>query len=115
MGQNHENWLARQGQTVTEDAKVEDEVADAETEANLQHKHRAEALDTLATIRLKFMLLHECVYVEKTEVLTWEEALVENGVYRSLYGSTCADISLSSFRIASRVIAFALQAIQEVR
>ena len=90
-----------------EDAEVEDEVANAETEADLQHKHHAEVLDALATIELKFALLCERVYVEKTE------ALVENGAYRSLYGSTCADISLSSFRIASRVIAFALRAIQE--
>jgi hypothetical protein len=98
-----------------EDAEVEDEAADAETEADLQHEHRAEALDALATIELKFALLRERVYVEKMEALAWEEALVENGVYRSLYRSTCADISLSSFRIASGVIAFALRAIQEAR
>ena len=94
-----------------EDVEVEDKAADAETEANLQHEHRAEALDVLATIELKFTLLRECIYVEKMEVLAWEEALVENGAYCSLYGSTCADISLSSFRITSGVIAFALQAI----
>ena len=98
-----------------EDAEVEDEVADVETEADLQHEHCAKALDALATIKLKFALLREHVYVEKMEVLTREEALIENGAYHSLYGSTCADISLSSFRIASRVIAFALRAIQEAR
>ena len=97
-----------------EDAEVEDKAADVETEADLQHEHHAKVLDALATIELKFALLRERVYVKKTEVLTWEEVLVENGVYRSLYGSTCADISLSSFRIASGVIAFALRAIQEV-
>ena len=96
-----------------EDAEVENEAANAETEANLQHKHRAEALDALATIKLKFVLLREHVYVEKMEALAREEALVKNGAYCSLYGSTCADISLSSFRIASGVIAFALRAIQE--
>ena len=96
-----------------EDAEVEDEAANAKTEANLQHEHRAKALDVLATIKLKFVLLCERIYVEKTEALAREEVLIENGAYRSLYGSTCTDISLSSFRIASRVIAFALRAIQE--
>ena len=60
------------------DAEVEDEAADAETEADLQHEHRAEALDTLATIELKFVLLCEHVYVKKMEALTWEEALVSH-------------------------------------
>ena len=92
-----------------EDAEVEDEAAD------LQHEHRTEALDTLATIELKFVLLCKCVYVEKMEALAQEEVLVKNGAYCSLYGSTCTDISLSSFRIASGVIAFALRAIQEAR
>ncbi|KAH9984841.1 Sds3-like-domain-containing protein [Russula vinacea] len=67
-----------------EDAEVEDEAADAETEADLQHEHRAEALDTLATIELKFALLRERVYVEKMEALSWEEALVENGSHPEL-------------------------------
>ena len=91
-----------------EDAEVEDKAADVETEADLQHEHHAEALDVLATIELKFTLLRERVYVEKMEALAREEALIENGAYCSLFGSTCTDISLSSFRIASGVIAFAL-------
>ncbi|KAI0279551.1 Sds3-like-domain-containing protein [Russula aff. rugulosa BPL654] len=66
------------------DAEVEDEAADAETEADLQHEHRAEALDTLATIELKFALLRERVYVEKMEALAWEEALVKNGSHPEL-------------------------------
>ncbi|KAI0298330.1 Sds3-like-domain-containing protein [Multifurca ochricompacta] len=67
-----------------EDGEVEDEAADAETEADLQHEHRAEALDTLATIELKFALLRERVYVEKMEALAWEEALVANGSHPEL-------------------------------
>jgi Sds3-like len=62
---------------------VDDEAVDAETEADLQHEHRAEALDALATIELKFALLRERVYVEKMEALAWEETLVENGEYLS--------------------------------
>jgi hypothetical protein len=72
-----------------EDAEVEDEAADAETEADLQHEHRAEALDALATIELKFALLRERVYVEKMEALAWEEALVENGASHA----TTSDLS----------------------
>ena len=45
----------------------------------MQPAHRAEALDVLATIELKFALLREKLYVEKMEALAWEEALVANG------------------------------------
>ena len=63
------------------DAAV-DEEGDAELEeADLQPAHRAEALDVLATIELKFALLREKLYVEKMEALAWEEALVANGTY----------------------------------
>ena len=47
--------------------------------------HRAKALDTLATIELKFTLLRERVYIEKTEALMWEEALVRNGMFHTKY------------------------------
>ena len=71
------------------DAEAEDlEVAsvlhdelDLEIDADLQPAHRAEALDVLATIELKFALLRERVYVEKMEGLAWEEALVAEGAY----------------------------------
>ena len=57
-----------------------DEEGDAELEeADMQPAHRAEALDVLATIELKFALLREKLYVEKMEALAWEEALVSNG------------------------------------
>ncbi|KAG6913723.1 hypothetical protein DXG01_004704 [Tephrocybe rancida] len=53
-----------------------DDDADVEVESDLQPAHRAEALDVLATIELKFALLRERVYVEKMEGLAWEEALI---------------------------------------
>ena len=52
---------------------------DPELGAEMQPAHRAEALDVLATIELKFALLREKLYVEKMEALAWEEALVANG------------------------------------
>jgi len=64
-------------------------------QADLQHEHHAEALDTLATIELKFALLRERVYVEKMKVLVWEEALVKNGTLHSRQVSRC--VPMSSF------------------
>ena len=61
------------------DAVAEEEEGDAELEADMQPAHRAEALDVLATIELKFALLREKLYVEKMEALAWEEALVASG------------------------------------
>ena len=61
------------------DAAADEEEGDAELEADMQPAHRAEALDVLATIELKFALLREKLYVEKMEALAWEEALVANG------------------------------------
>jgi hypothetical protein len=70
--------------TEAEDAEaasvIHDEL-DLEIDADLQPAHRAEALDVLATIELKFALLRERVYVEKMEGLAWEEALVAEGTY----------------------------------
>lgn len=48
-------------------------------ESDLQPAHRAEALDVLASIELKFALLRERVYVEKMDGLAWEEQLVVEG------------------------------------
>jgi hypothetical protein len=53
---------------------------DNEVELDLQPAHRAEALDGLARIELKFALLREAIYVEKMEGLAWEEALVHEGM-----------------------------------
>ncbi|KAF7790647.1 hypothetical protein EIP86_001603 [Pleurotus ostreatoroseus] len=55
--------------------------AELELESDLQPAHRAEALDVLATIELKYALLRERLYVEKMENLAWEEALVLQGVH----------------------------------
>jgi hypothetical protein len=60
---------------------VDDEVdLEVEVDSDLQPAHRAEALDVLATIELKFALLRERVYVEKMEGLAWEEVLVGDGM-----------------------------------
>lgn len=60
---------------------VEPEPEQEDEDPDLQPAHRAEALDVLATIELKFALLRERVYVEKMEGLAWEEALVWDGQY----------------------------------
>lgn len=56
-----------------------------EIEMDLQPAHRAEALDALAQIELKFALLREAIYVEKMDGLTWEDSLVQNGQANSLF------------------------------
>ena len=53
---------------------------DMEMESDLLPVHRAEALDVLAQIELKFAQLRERIYVEKMEDLAWEEALVAEGM-----------------------------------
>ncbi|EPT01974.1 hypothetical protein FOMPIDRAFT_1029523 [Fomitopsis schrenkii] len=55
-----------------------------ELESDLQPAHRAEALEVLATIELKFALLRERLYVEKMDDLAWEEALVAEGTHPEL-------------------------------
>ena len=50
---------------------------DDHEESDLQPAHRAEALDVLATIELKFALLRERLYVEKMEGLAWEEKMIQ--------------------------------------
>ncbi|CCL99391.1 uncharacterized protein FIBRA_01409 [Fibroporia radiculosa] len=80
-------------QTVVQDADevdaaegedVEPDSPEMELESDLQPAHRAEALDVLATIELKFALLRERLYVEKMENLAWEEALVVDGAHPEL-------------------------------
>jgi len=62
--------------------KAEDmEIDERELEADLQPAHRAEALEVLANIELKFALLRERVYVEKLDDLAWEEMLISDGSY----------------------------------
>lgn len=55
--------------------------ADADAELDLQPAHRAEALDVLAGIELKFALLREALYVEKMEELAAEEAMILQGSF----------------------------------
>ena len=64
-----------------EDVDVDEPVLedDLDTELDLQPAHRAEALDELAIIELKFALLRERLYVEKMQTLAWEETLVDSG------------------------------------
>ena len=46
-------------------------------EIELQPPHRAEALDVLTSIELEFAMLREWVYVEKMEILAWEDSMVQ--------------------------------------
>lgn len=57
---------------------------DADVEMEVQPAHRAEALDVLAAIELKYALLREAVYLERMEGLGWEEALVMGGTHPEL-------------------------------
>ena len=58
-----------------EDPSPDGDIEDQEIE--LQPAHRAEALEVLASIELKFALLRERVYVEKMETLAWEETVIQ--------------------------------------
>ncbi|KAI0922794.1 hypothetical protein AcV5_009675 [Taiwanofungus camphoratus] len=64
--------------------EVEVDSPEMELESDLQPAHRAEALDVLATIELKFALLRGRLYVEKMETLAWEEALVAKDTHPEL-------------------------------
>ncbi len=63
------------------DVEQEAEVEPEEAESELQPAHRAEALDVLAGIELKFALLREVLYVEKMEDLAMEEAMILQGLH----------------------------------
>lgn len=65
------------------EAEVEAEVEEAELD--MQPAHRAEALDVLATIELKYALLREQLYVEKMEDLAREEAMVLQGSFHTIH------------------------------
>ena len=71
----------RSAEDIDVDEASPDNDLEAELEADLQPAHRAEALDVLATIELKFALLRERLYVEKMESLAWEESLVMDGKF----------------------------------
>ncbi|KAI8989172.1 hypothetical protein BD414DRAFT_486298 [Trametes punicea] len=53
-------------------------------DSDMQPAHRAEALDELAAIELKFALLRERLYVEKMDTLAWEEGLIADGTHPEL-------------------------------
>lgn len=59
------------------DAEAEAEAEEADLE--LQPAHRAEALDVLAQIELRFGLVREALYIEKMEELAVEEAMIFQG------------------------------------
>ncbi|KAJ7052539.1 Sds3-like-domain-containing protein [Mycena amicta] len=54
---------------------------DEQVEMELQPAHRAEALDVLAGIELKYALLRQAIYLDRMEGLGWEEALVQAGTH----------------------------------
>lgn len=74
-----ENDPDRSVDDIEVDEPSPDDDLEVELESDLQPAHRAEALDVLATIELKFALLREKVYVEKMEGLAWEEELINQG------------------------------------
>ncbi|KAF7312202.1 hypothetical protein MIND_00233100 [Mycena indigotica] len=63
---------------VEDEAKSDD---DADMEMDVQPAHRAEALDVLANIELKFSLTRRAIFLDRMEGLAWEEALVQAGTH----------------------------------
>ena len=63
----------------------EDEADDAmEADTDLQPPQRAEALDILAGIEVKFAILRERIYIDKMEEIAQEEAMVRNDIHPEL-------------------------------
>jgi Sds3-like len=87
-----------------------DQDLEAELESDLQPAHRAEALDVLATIELKFALLRERVYVEKMEGLAWEEALIGEGAHSHFYNTIPSHILTIRYALGSHPELIHLQA-----
>jgi hypothetical protein len=73
--QENDNENENDDEEIEEEPSPEGDLEDQEIE--LQPAHRAEALDVLASIELKFAMLRERVYVEKMEILAWEEAMIQ--------------------------------------
>jgi hypothetical protein len=80
-----------------------DQDVEMELESDLQPAHRAEALDVLATIELKFALLRERVYVEKMECLAWEECLVGEGTFSSQGYPSDRHLTLRFFHVSPKL------------
>jgi hypothetical protein len=74
-----------------------------ELESDLQPAHRAEALDVLATIELRFAALREKVYVEKMEALAWEEAMVTNGIHTFILVHDASLLKCHLSRVQERI------------
>ena len=64
-----------------EDEEVEDPL---EADTDLQPPQRAEALDILAGMEVKFAILRERIYVDKMEEIAAEEAMILNGTHPEL-------------------------------
>ncbi len=58
-----------------EDPSLDGDLEDQEIESQLAH--RAESLNVLTSIELKFALLREWIYVKKMETLAWEGTMIQ--------------------------------------
>ena len=72
---DNDNENENEEEDIEEEPLPDGDLEDQEIE--LQPAHRAEALDVLASIELKFAMLRERVYVEKKDILAWEESMVQ--------------------------------------
>jgi hypothetical protein len=72
-----ENENENENEEVGNDEELSPEGDVEDQQIELQPAHRVEALDILASIELKFALLRKRVYVEKMEILAWEEAMIQ--------------------------------------
>lgn len=66
------------------DIDATSEIGGEDNDLDMQPAHRAEALDVLAGIELKFALLRERLYVEKMEDLALEETMITQGDFSFL-------------------------------
>ncbi|KAI6026031.1 Sds3-like-domain-containing protein [Pisolithus marmoratus] len=98
-----------------DDAELE--VEEPDEDPDLQPAHRAEALDVLATIEIKFAMLRERVYIEKMEGLAWEERLIWDETHPELH---CIQEELTKRRdkrllLAERKRRYEVQALEKKR
>ena len=81
-----------------DDGELEADPAEAEmeTETEIQPTKRAEALDILAAMELKFATLRERIFIDKMEEIAREEAMILDGKF-SLYCFSCLIMNCISF------------------
>jgi hypothetical protein len=71
-------------EAISEDEEDEEAEDALEADTDLQPPQRAEALDILAGMEVKFAILRERIYIDKMEEIAAEEAMILNGTHPEL-------------------------------